>query len=265
MADVNVLEIDIRQKDFPAPDGAGTMMVLRGISLTVPAGQFTCVVGPSGCGKTTLMHLISGLDGAYDGTIKVAGKRPDEGTPIGYMFQSPRLMNWLTVLENVRLVADEAALAAGRAERLLSRMRLEQVIPTFPNRLSGGMQRRVALARAFVNEPPLLLLDEPFISLDEPVAELLRELLLELWQERGCSIVFVTHDLREALCLADRVIFMSPSPGRIVLDLPVTLPRPRDPRGDALEALRARLLRDHPSILAGLAVEGKEAREAAWN
>jgi NitT/TauT family transport system ATP-binding protein len=207
------------------------------------------------------MHLISALDRDYSGQITVAGAEPGTGPALGYMFQSPRLMNWLTVLDNVRLVATPEAIAAGRPERLLNEMRLGEFLHNFPNQLSGGMQRRVALARAFVNQPPLLLLDEPFISLDEPVADMLRGLLLKLWQDSRASVLFVTHDLREALALGDRVLFMSASPGRVVLDLPIGLPRPRDPRGPDLEALRQRLMAEHPSLLAGLATE--EAPERA--
>jgi NitT/TauT family transport system ATP-binding protein len=223
------------------------------VRFAVPAGQFVCIVGPSGCGKTTLLHLISGLDTAVNGVIRVAERRPTENTEIGYMFQSPRLMPWLTVLENVMLVAKSDTQTNGRARALLAEMRLEDFVMQYPNRLSGGMQRRVALARAFINEPPLLLLDEPFISLDEPVADMLRQLLLDLWSRRRTSVVFVTHDLREALYLSDRILFMSRSPGRVVLDMRVDLPRPRDPHAGAMEELRQRLLSEHPSLLAGLA------------
>ena len=263
---MNVLEVDIAEKRFPAPQGAGNVLALRSVQFGMPTGQFLSVIGPSGCGKTTLMHLISALDLDYDGRIVVAGKAPADGPPLGYMFQSPRLMTWLTVLENVKLVALPEALAAGRPEQLLTEMRLGEFLHTFPNRLSGGMQRRVALARAFVNEPPLLLLDEPFISLDEPVADMLRALLLQMWSQSRSSVLFVTHDLREALFLADRVLFMSPSPGCVVLDLPITLPRPRDPRGPELEALRRRLLAEHPSLLAGLATPAEANKEEpAWS
>ena len=260
---MNVLDVNIVEKQFPAPQGDGSVLALRGVKFSMPTGQFMCVVGPSGCGKTTLMHLTSALDADFDGSITVAGKPPGEGPALGYMFQSPRLMNWLSVLDNVRLVASPEALAAGRPERLLNDMRLGDFLHTFPNRLSGGMQRRVALARAFVNEAPLLLLDEPFISLDEPVADMLRSLLLQLWSESQSSVLFVTHDLREALFLADRVLFMSPSPGRVVLDMAIDLPRPRDAKGPALESLRRKLLAEHPSLLAGLAGAAEQPKQEA--
>ncbi len=171
----------------------------------------------------------------------------------------------MSVVDNVRLIANREARANGRAESLLSDMGLGKFLDAYPNRLSGGMQRRVALARAFVNEPPLLLLDEPFISLDAPVAERLRVQLLDQWRRHRATVLFVTHDLREALYLADRVLFMSPSPGTIVHDMVIDLPRPREFEGPALETLRLKLLADHPSLLAGLAEDKEEVAVAEAN
>ena len=248
---MNLVEVDIARKVYPSPAG-GELVALSNLRFSLPQGQFTCVLGPSGSGKTTLLNLMSGLDSGAEGAITIAGKPPLEGPPLGYMFQSPRLMPWLTVLENVHLVADTEARRAGRPAELLEQMELGGFLDTFPNRLSGGMQRRAALARAFVNQPELLLLDEPFISLDAPVANRLRKLLLDLWQAHNATVVFVTHDLREAVQLGDRILFMSPSPGRIVLDQAMDLPRPRDPEGQEMETFRTQLLHDHPDILAGL-------------
>jgi NitT/TauT family transport system ATP-binding protein len=166
------------------------------------------------------------------------------------MFQTPRLMSWLTVRDNVGLV-----LAGGddpRIDALLRAMDLGEYAGSYPGRLSGGMQRRVALARAFVANPGLLLLDEPFLSLDAPVANRLRQLLLDLYGESPATVLFVTHDLREALFLADRILFLSPRPGRVVFDLAVDLPRPRQPEGPDLERLRLALLDQHPDLLAGI-------------
>jgi NitT/TauT family transport system ATP-binding protein len=156
------------------------------------------------------------------------------------------------VRENVRIVLDDAAADSGRAEQLLKAMQLGDVLDAFPNRLSGGMQRRVALARAFAVQPRLLLMDEPFVSLEAPVASRLRKLLLDIWSERPTTVLFVTHDLREALYLADRVLFLSPPPAKIVLDLPVELPRPRDPENGTVDALQRDLLARYPELLAGL-------------
>ncbi len=226
----------------------------------MPKGQFTCIVGPSGTGKTTLLNIMSGLDADFQGAVIIHGNPPRLAPPLGYMFQSPRLMPWLTVLENVNMVASGYARGKNLPKKLLEQMELGEFLDAYPNRLSGGMQRRVALARAFVNQPPLLLLDEPFISLDTPVAYRLRNLLLDLWREHEATVVFVTHDLREAVQLGERILFMSPSPGRIVLDLPVNLARPRDPEGGEMEEFRSQLLRDHPDILAGLENEDEEMR-----
>lgn len=162
-------------------------------------------------------------------------------------------MPWLSVLDNVLLVARAAHDARARATALLEAMELGDVLDAFPGRLSGGMQRRVALARAFVNEPSLMLMDEPFVSLDAPTAQRLREMFVSLWQRSGATVLFVTHDLREALSLADRVCFLSGSPGRVVLDLPIELERPRKPDDVAVLALQARLLERFPELLAGLA------------
>ncbi len=252
MAVVNALEIDIRRKTYSLRGSEDGLLVLADLRVTVPEGEFTCIVGPSGCGKTTLLNVISGLDPAFEGTVHVAGKPPDEAPPIGYMFQSPRLMPWLSVRDNIRLVLEHGRGNDARADHLVRQMGLEEFTGAFPRGLSGGMQRRVALARAFATQPRLLLLDEPFLSLDVPVANRLRRLLLDIWQQQPTTVVFVTHDLREALYMADRVLFISPPPGRIVLDLPVGLPRPRVPEGQDVEMLRLRLLEKYPQLLAGL-------------
>ncbi len=252
-----MLSIDIRRKLFP-DRGGRAHLALSGLRLGAQKGEFVCVVGPSGCGKSTLLNLVGGLDHEVEGAVSFAGARADD---IGFMFQEPRLMPWLSVLDNVLLVAPDGAAARPRAIELLRAMDLGEVLNAHPGRLSGGMQRRVALARAFVNEPALLLMDEPFVSLDAPTATRLRERLVALWQRCRSTVLFVTHDLREALFLADRVCFLSPAPGRVVLDLPVILPRPRDPLDPGLATLQADLMIRHPDLLAGLAngiVDGRE-------
>ena len=254
---MSAIEVSIARKSYHT--GRGDLVALSGLDFVVPAGQFACLVGPSGCGKTTLLALLAGLDRSYEGKIDCAD--PGAGR-LGVVFQTPRLMPWLSVRENVRLALDPPPRAEGRAEELLREMDLGAYLDAFPNRLSGGQQRRVALARAFVNEPGLLLLDEPFQSLDAPTAQHLRELLLALWSRRRPTILFVTHDLREALSLGDRVLFLSPRPGRVVLDLPIDLPRPRSPEGAAVDALRKRLLELYPDLLRGLAA-GSAAESAA--
>lgn len=244
---MSALEAAIRRKAYR--QNGREAVALADLAFAVPAGQFACIVGPSGCGKTTLLSIIAGLDRDYDGSI--AGAAATDR--LGMVFQTPRLMPWLSVRENVRLALDPPPEAEGRAEELLREMQLGALLDAYPAQLSGGQQRRVALARAFVRDPDLLLLDEPFQSLDAPTAQHLRDLLLALWARRRPTILFVTHDLREALSLGDRVLFLSAGPGRVVLDLPLDLPRPRLPESAAVESLRKRLLESYPDLLRGLA------------
>jgi ABC-type nitrate/sulfonate/bicarbonate transport system ATPase subunit len=251
---MNALEVSVRRKAYRGE--RGEVVALAETAFAVPAGQFACLLGPSGSGKTTLLSLIAGLDRSYDGNIELGG---EAGGRLGMVFQTPRLMPWLSARDNVCLALDRAPESTARAEKMLSDMQLGAFLDAFPSQLSGGQQRRVALARAFVNDPELLLLDEPFQSLDAPTAQHLRDLLLALWARRRPTILFVTHDLREALSLGDRVLFLSAGPGRVVLDLPLDLPRPRAPDGAAVEALRKRLLESYPDLLRGL----PSARESA--
>jgi ABC-type nitrate/sulfonate/bicarbonate transport system ATPase subunit len=247
-----MLEIRIDHKRYP-DRGGRPHVALSGLRLDVERGEFVCVVGPSGCGKSTLLNIVGGLDRDMDGQVSMNGAFPED---VGFMFQEPRLMPWMSVLDNVLLVAragGDARCQRERAIALLRAMELGDVLDAYPTRLSGGMMRRVALARAFINEPDLLLMDEPFVSLDTPTANRLREMLVEQWQRCGASVLFVTHDLREALALGDRVCFLSAAPGRVVLDLAVDLPRPRDPASPAVDRLYQTLLARHPALLGGLA------------
>lgn len=246
-----MLEIRIDRKRYP-DRGGRPHLALSGLRLDVARGEFVCVVGPSGCGKSTLLNIVGGLDRDMDGRVTMNGAFPED---VGFMFQEPRLMPWMSVLDNVLLVARAGDAARQRecAIALLRAMELGDVLDAYPTRLSGGMMRRVALARAFINEPALLLMDEPFVSLDSPTANRLREMLVEQWQRCGASVLFVTHDLREALALGDRVCFLSAAPGRVVLDLPVELARPRDAAAPAVDGLYQALLARHPELLGGLA------------
>lgn len=243
-----MLDIDITRKTYP-DRGGHPHVALQALRMQVQAGEFACVVGPSGCGKSTLLNLVGGLDTDYQGRIALDGQAPEGG--IGFMFQEPRLMPWLTVLQNVELVLRDAPQGSQRARALLQAMELGEVLDAYPGRLSGGMQRRVALARAFVIEPRLLLMDEPFVSLDAPTANRLRAMLVDIWRQRRTTVLFVTHDLREALALGDRVFFLSASPAQVVLDLPIALPHPRSPTDAAVQALHQDLLQRHPELLAG--------------
>ena len=224
---------------------------IKGMEFIVPQGQFCCLVGPSGCGKTTLLNLLSGLDTKLEGSIRYQdGTLPNEW-PIGYMFQEPRLMPWLTVKQNVSIVTNQTSEGLSHSEELINEMGLTKYMNSFPSQLSGGMQRRVAIARAFVNKPKILLLDEPFISLDLTVANLLRKMLIKLWENQKTTIIFVTHDLREAIYLGDRILFLSKGPSQVIHDLKIDMKRPRKTEDDQMEKIRTELIITYPEILSG--------------
>ncbi|MFJ9036863.1 ABC transporter ATP-binding protein [Streptomyces sp. NPDC102406] len=214
----------------------GEHHVLHKVSLTVPDGQLLCVVGPSGCGKSTLLRTIAGLLPAREGTVAVDGT-PVTGVPerLAVVFQDygRSLLPWLTVRDNVALPlrrqGPRRAERHERAEHILARVGLNGSARHHPWQLSGGMQQRVAIARALVVRPSLLLMDEPFGSLDAQAREDLEDLLLDVHRDDGTTIVFVTHDIDESVYVGDRVVVLSPGPGsRIALDLPVDLPPRRD-------------------------------------
>lgn len=236
---MNTLSVHIAAKDYSNGHRA-----IADLSFTARAGEFVAIVGPSGAGKTTLLKIISGLDHDYQGQVQ----RPAQAR-VGLMFQEPRLMPWLTVEQNLALV-DRQSSPAQRAQAL-ARVGLAACAALFPRQLSGGMQRRVALLRAFCIAPQLLLMDEPFQSLDAPTAEQLRTQLLGLWQDSQATVLFVTHNLAEALSLADRVLFLSAGPSRIALDYTVALPRPRGLDSAAVQGLAQQLLQAHPDLLKG--------------
>ncbi|WP_394428800.1 ABC transporter ATP-binding protein [Streptomyces sp. SGAir0957] len=214
----------------------GDHHVLHDVSLTVPDGQLLCVVGPSGCGKSTLLRTIAGLLPARAGTVTVDGT-PVTGVParLAVVFQDygRSLLPWLTVRDNVALPLRRQGLRRAErreeAERILDRVGLGAAARRHPWQLSGGMQQRVAIARALVVRPSLLLMDEPFGSLDAQAREDLEDLLLDVHRGEGTTIVFVTHDIDESVYVGDRVVVLSPGPGsRVALDLPVELPLERD-------------------------------------
>jgi ABC-type nitrate/sulfonate/bicarbonate transport system ATPase subunit len=211
------LDVSIKQKTFHAASG-GELRVISGLALTLRNGEVGALVGPSGCGKTTLLRIIAGLDRDFVGTLQL----PDHGR-LGMVFQEPRLLPWRTVEQNVRLAAPEATDASLTA--LFKALGLDAHRDHFPGELSLGLARRVALARAFAVEPDLLLLDEPFVSLDAALAARLREELAELVNRSPVTTLLVTHDVEEAIGLADRLFLLSPSPARVVAEVPLERPR----------------------------------------
>jgi len=205
---------------------------LDGVSFAASRREFVALVGPSGCGKSTLLKLIGGLIPPSRGAIRVNG-RPVEGpTPsIGIVFQSPLLMAWRTVLQNVLLQIEirnlRVANYRGAAHELIRLVGLEGFEDALPHQLSGGMQQRVGLCRALIHDPDLLIMDEPFGALDAMTRELMNAELQRIWIDRRKTVLFITHSISEAVFLADRVLVMSPRPGRVVGEIAVDLPRPR--------------------------------------
>lgn len=248
MAAVSGLDIEIRDKCYPAVGQATAHPALHGVRLHMSGDEFVCVIGPSGCGKTTLLNIVAGLDRDFEGHVDLPHVPGRAEPAIGYVFQNPRLLPWRTAIENIELTLPADNGHGALVEDLVQAMGLEAFRHSYPQRLSLGLSRRVALARAFAVRPDVMLLDEPFVSLDEPTAERLRRLLVQTWKDRPTAVIFVTHDLREAIYLADRIILLSPAPGSVLADFPVELPREERNDAKALEALRNRLIRENPIL-----------------
>lgn len=245
-----MLSIQHLSKTYP-----GGTRALQGIDLTVAEGEVVAIVGGSGCGKSTLLRIAAGLDAPSQGQIAIDGAWVTAPHPkIGIVFQEPRLFPWLTVAQNVGFGLSGAADRATRVADALTRVGLADKAEAWPRQLSGGQAQRVAIARALVTRPEVLLLDEPFSALDAFTRLDLQRHLLQIWAsvDPRPTLVIVTHDVDEALLLADRVIVMRPGPGRIEDDIAVDLPRPRDRTAPAFEALRRKVMgvldRTLPSI-----------------
>lgn len=239
-------------RDFTEP---ASRHVLRGVDLTIAQGEFVSLVGPSGAGKTTLLRIIAGLDTAHAGSVAWQ----DEGRPrLGIVFQEPRLVPWLSLLDNLLLVSGPAQ--AARARALLAQVELAGSEDALPGQLSGGMQRRAALARALLIEPDFLMLDEPLISLDTALAERMRRLLNGYWREHRTTTLLVTHNLPEAAELSTRMLLLSPTEGRIVADCALPPPAPRLRNDRAVSAVLDDLGR---MTHAWPRTDAPEAREAA--
>jgi NitT/TauT family transport system ATP-binding protein len=218
-------------KRFRTPDGS-IFTAMADVDLRVESGQFCAVVGPSGCGKSTTLTLVSGLEPASEGDVLVHGKPVTAiGEDVGFVFQSDALLPWKTVLDNVAIGPRFRGVARGeaheRARDWLRRVGLSQFEDRHPHQLSGGMRKRVALAQSLINEPEILLMDEPFSALDVQTRSIMSNELLGLWEQSRPSVVFVTHDLEEAIALADRVVVMTAGPGTVKDVYEIDLPRPR--------------------------------------
>lgn len=246
---MTLLKVDVRKKVY-----SNGFCAIKGLAFSAQPGEFVAIVGPSGAGKTTLLNLIAATDQQFDGDIVLHRGRSQTGeSKISFMFQEPRLLPWLTVQQNLELVLSPtlcSQLVKPLAE-LLTEVGLAGCDRLYPGQLSGGMQRRVALLRAFIVQPDLLLMDEPFQSLDAPTAQQLRTVLQDLWHRIRPTVLFVTHSLREAISLADRVLFLSEPPSQVILDIPVGLRHPRTVEDESVQGIRASLLVQYPKLLRG--------------
>ncbi|HEY8170592.1 MAG TPA: ABC transporter ATP-binding protein [Candidatus Limnocylindria bacterium] len=241
--DTTALEIEVEDLGVRFASRDGEVVALDGMSLSVAAGSLVVVIGPNGCGKSTLLRVIAGLITPGAGRVSIGGTTPRPGDGrAGIAFQQPRLVPWRSVADNVSLPLELDGVAADerrrRAAVSLERVGLGDVGHLRPRELSGGMAQRAGLARALIGDPPVLLLDEPFSALDALTRETFDAELERLWRDRSRTIVLVTHSVSEAVMLADRVIVMTPRPGRVqrVVDVPLARPRQADPAGDAIAA-----------------------------
>jgi NitT/TauT family transport system ATP-binding protein len=212
--------------------GGRSVTALDGVDLQAREGEFVVVIGPSGCGKSTQLHILGGFEGATVGDVTVAGKPVREpGRDRGMVFQKATLFPWWTIERNVAWPLEVAGASRKqcreRSAELLDLVGLSGFADAYPGELSGGMQQRAGIARTLALEPQVLLMDEPFGALDAQTRELMQEELNRIWQQAGITVVFITHDIYEAVFLGDRVVVMSGRPGSIIADVPIDLPRPR--------------------------------------
>jgi NitT/TauT family transport system ATP-binding protein len=247
---------------FPARDGKPPLVALDRVSLDVRGGEFLCIVGPSGCGKTTLLRAVAGLVTGFDGAIDVGGAPiRGPGRDRAVVFQYDSLLPWRTVLKNVMLGWDirggDRPMAEQKARHYLAMVGLEPFADYLPHQLSGGMRQRVNLARALAVEPDILLMDEPFAALDAQTRELMQAELLRIWNSFRRTVLFITHQVDEAIFLGDRVVIMGTRPGRVldVLDVPFARPRDLSLKADAA------FMEMNQGVWSKLVVENKRLRE----
>ncbi len=225
------IHVDVRRKIFPAIADRDAQLVLSNVSFDVAPREFLVLTGPSGCGKSTLLNIIAGLDKDFEGRIDLGTAR-DQMT---FIFQAPRLLPWRTVYDNIALVIPDGDPRHGKIPEMVARVGLTEAANAYPERISLGMQRRAALARGFILEPQILLMDEPFVSLDDPTAQSLRALLMELVNRQPTTVIFVTHDRAEAIQLGTRILRLAPGQASVAQDVTVSLtPEQRRDRGAVL-------------------------------
>ena len=248
-------EIKIKEKIFNNKHDKDKTTVLKNIDIKIKSKEFVCVVGPSGCGKTTLMNMIGGLIEHENQVIQSTNKDSLEVEKFGYVFQTSRLLPWLTVKENVELVCDIDAqnFNYDNINYLLESFGLKDFVNFYPKAISGGMRRKVALARALINNPKVLLMDEPFVSLDQPTSESLYDVLVKYRNKNPITVIFITHVLKEALLLGDRILFFSKKPGTVVFDYKVKSTRkPLTLDNKSVDSEYKKLKNKYPQLLEGL-------------
>ena len=246
--------IKIEEKSFLNKHNNSRIKVLKDIDINIKSKEFVCIVGPSGCGKTTLMNMIGGIIKTEDQIIEFNDNTQHFDEKFGYVFQTSRLLPWLTVKENVALVCDNNNSSNDeRINEILENFGLKDFFNYYPKSISGGMRRRVSLARAFINNPKVLLMDEPFVSLDQPTAENLYEVLVNYWKKNPTTIILITHILKEAILLGDRVLFFSKNPGTVVFDYKVKSKRnPLSIENESVNNEYNMLTKKYPNLLNGL-------------
>jgi len=236
------LQVDaINKKNF------NSLNILKNFNLEIKNNEVLAIVGPSGIGKSTLLNILSGNDTDFEGQIKINRNISDK--KMSFIFQAHNLLPWLTALENVLLICNKQSLENNSAYEILNEVGLKDFINVYPNNLSGGMKRRVSIARAFVNKPNILLMDEPFVSLEKPLANQLRNQTIKLINKNKVTAVLVTHDLKEAIMFANRIIFCNNSPMEIVLEKNISINDMSDYDSDEIDLIYKKIIIDHPLIL----------------
>src|SRR5262245_56179230 len=230
-----MVPIEIREVSLIYDTPGGKVPGVKDVTLNIDASEFVCIVGPSGCGKSTLLNIVAGFIAPAAGEIRIGGKKVDgHGMDRGVVFQDfAQLFPWRTALGNVSFGLEMKGVPKEEREKIaheqLRLVKLEKFTKSYPHHLSGGMQQRVAIARALAYNPSVLLMDEPFAALDALTRDDMQRLLADVWRETRKTVIYETHNVSEAVYLADRVVVMTPHPGMVKTELPIRLPRPRDP------------------------------------
>lgn len=229
---------------------SGQVQALQEVQLSVEEGEFITVIGPSGCGKSTLLRIVAGLDSGYTGTVTLGGEAiAGPGIDKGFIFQEHRLFPWLTVEKNIASdLSMRNAEVRQRVKELIALVKLEGFEQAYPRELSGGMAQRVAIARTLLRSPRILLLDEPFGALDAFTRAHMQSVLLDIWRTKRTTMIFVTHDIDEAVFLGNRVVILEPRPGRIRKIVPIDLPYPRKKASTSFQELRLRVLNEFEKV-----------------